>query len=215
MTKTSSIVFPILLCTALLFVGACGTAKQTGYLQNYQNLRPGKYVENYWSNSELVRKHQNSRLQLMSINTGKISDQPGVTVEDCKDWVKIGLLKGSKDDVDRVTLESPTRDAQALLEIAITEMTPGSAGGRMLAGEFGLGHAIVQIEGKIVDAQTKEEISLFSDLRRSSGMIGLQDISGDAGPSLVRQMLLEIGVDIMMEIKAEFNFEEIYFGNRT
>ena len=89
-------------------------------------------------------------------------------------------------------------------------MTPGSSSGRMIAGEFGLGHAVVQVEGKMTDAKTHDTIATFGDLRQSSGMIGLQDLAGDAGADLVRDMLEDIGADVMKEIQEDFHFEKIY-----
>ena len=96
--------------------------------------------------------------------------------------------------------------AQAKLEIAITEMTPGSAAGRMFAGELGLGHAWVQVEGRVVDIDLNEEVVAFSDRRRHSGAIGFRDIGGDAGPSLVREMLETIAAELVQELRETFRF---------
>ena len=64
----------------------------------------------------------------------------------------------------------------ARLELAITEMTPGSSSVRLWAGEFGAGHAFVQVEGQVLYVESGTELATFCDRRRASGAAGLKDV---------------------------------------
>jgi hypothetical protein len=86
--------------------------------------------------------------------------------------------------------------------MAITYLTPGNATARILAAELGAGHAFVQVEGKLTDAKTGEEIARFADRRRDSGSIGFEDVGGDAGPRLVERLLKGISADVVKELSA-------------
>ncbi len=194
---------PLLLAS---FLGGCATAKRTGYLQNYDKLDKGRYLENYWSRTPLIGKKKYSTIRVDAISIDRISDQKGLTAENCREWLRNALVNASSASGPHIVFGVGPDGAQAKLEIAITEMTPGSAAGRFFAGEFGMGHAWVQVEGRIVDIESKDELVAFSDRRRSSGAIGLRDIGGDAGPNLVREMLEEIAADLIKELNDSFSF---------
>jgi len=87
------------------------------------------------------------------------------------------------------------------LQLAITQMDPGSAVGRMIVGELGAGHAKIQVEGRL-ENNAGDIIMAFSDLRSNSGAIGLKDLGGDAGPQLVKDSLGELAEAIMAELKS-------------
>ncbi len=189
-----------------LFLGGCSPTIQTGYLRDYDKLHEGKYLTNYWSNTPLISKKKYSTIRLEPIAIDRISNQKGVTVEDCREWLRNALVKAASASGAPIVIEARPNGAQARLDIAITQMTPGSAAGRILAGELGMGHASVQVEGLIVDMKSREEVVAFSDRRFSSGAIGFRDIGGDAGPTLVREMLEQIAADIMQELNESFGY---------
>jgi hypothetical protein len=188
----------------VMLISCASTPKRTGYLSDYDKLTKGKYLDNYWINTSLATKYKSSKFLLSTISINKISDQKGVSAENCREWLRNSLIKtASSSGINFLIVEDSTK-AQVRLDIGITEMTPGSAGGRVFAGELGIGHAWVQVEGSVVDVASKESIALFSDRRRSSGAAGLKDVAGDSGPSLVRGMLENIGADIIKELKETF-----------
>ena len=80
----------------------------------------------------------------------------------------------------------------------------GSAAKRIWAGEFGAGHAKLQIEGKVVDTQSGEVIAAFAERRRSSGSLGAQDLKGDAGPHIIEHLVGLVSADINSELRASF-----------
>jgi hypothetical protein len=190
----------------VVLVGCATTAQKTGYLQSYDKLSKGKYLKNFWANNSYITKKEIKNINVEEINIDRIADQKGVKAEECKKWMQSALLKAVSSFDNRFPFSSPSSKAQWKLEIAITMISPGSAGGRMFAGELGMGHAWVQVEGRIFDVGQNEEVIAFSDFRRSSGVIGLRDIGGDAGPSLVREMLEEIASDIVKEFSGVFDF---------
>ena len=97
------------------------------------------------------------------------------------------------------TVEQPD-SATAKISLAITYLTPGSVAGRFWAAELGAGHAIVQVDGKVIDAVTGKEIACFEDRQRDSGAIGFEDLGGDAGPRMVKRMLESISVNFVKEL---------------
>lgn len=186
----------ILLLVGLLLGGCASTAIKTGYLGDYAKLQKGKYLENYWVNTSLIDKGKYSNIYVEKIDVSKIMNCAGVTTKEAQRWLQDALT-----NYDGLFVFKASPDVQAKLDIAITEMTPGDAGARMFAGELGMGHAWVQVEGKIEDIKSGKEIIVFSDRRRSSGAIGLRDIGGDVGPTLVREMLEQIAADLAAELK--------------
>ena len=46
----------------------------------------------------------------------------------------------------------------------------------------------------------------WSDRRRSSAAIGFRDLGGDSGPTLVREMLEQIAIDLERELRETFQF---------
>jgi hypothetical protein len=196
------VVVLLLMC---LVLGCASPAKRTGFLQDYSNLKRGKHLENFWLNSALVNQKRYTKIFIAPIDIERISDQRGLKAEDCGSWL-LKYLKNATGPLRKNFLLESSKDAQIKLEIAITEMTPGSAAGRMFAGEFGMGHAWVQVEGRGVDEETNALVFVFSDRRRASGAAGLADTAGDAGPGLVVSMLDRIAKDIVKELKEGFGF---------
>lgn len=201
-------IIAICIVAVTLFSGCASPIKRTGYLTNYDKMGEGKYLENYWVNKALISSHKYSKIYVSDIDISRIANQLGVTTNDCIRWLRNSLIDTARETGDHFIFAPEANIAQVKFEIAITEMTPGSAGGRMFAGELGMGHAWIQIEGRLTDAKNGEEIVVLSDRRRSSGAIGLRDIGGNVGPDLVREMLQQVGVDIIKELNESFYFKE-------
>ena len=200
------IAFFIVISSLLIVLAGCASpALKTGYLKDYTRLWKGEYLENYWENKALLNSKEYSKISVEAINIDRIKDEKGVTAEDCRRWLRNALLNATSSLRDNFIFDDTSSEAQARLEIAITEMTPGSAAGRIFAGELGMGHAWVQVEGRVVD-RNGEEVVAFRDRRRSSGAIGFADTGGDAGPGLVAGMLTNIANDLVQELKRSFGF---------
>ncbi len=199
--------FIVFLLLAIIFLGGCSSnVVNTGYHSNYAGFKTGVYVEKCSVNGSLLNKNNYSAIHILSLSTAAISNQEGVSVDDCVQWLKTYIASAAATKGVPVSFGSDNTTQPLVMEIAITEMTPGSAFGRMMAGEFGVGHAWVQVEGRITDEELDEIVFSFSDRRRSSDHIGLSDIGGNAGPGMVRKMLEEIANDMVNEIKLKFRF---------
>jgi hypothetical protein len=164
-------------------------------------LQSGSHLEKYWSDRATIESKDYATIGMAGIDVTRISDKSGVTAEQCEAWLKAALVANWGKLRSGTTFATEAGQMEAELRIAITEMTPGSAGGRIFAGEFGMGHAIVQVEGRMVDLTSGKDFVAFADRRRSSGAIGFEDVGGDAGPRLVRRMLEQIAADLVRELQ--------------
>jgi hypothetical protein len=170
--------------------------KASGYLPDYDRLVEGEYLEAYWVDAPRVERSSAPQILLGTISVDGIRDHKGVTVANCVDWLESDLKSG------RVISDS--QEAKYRLDLAITHMDPGSAAKRLLAGEFGAGHAQLQIEGKVIDVEKGEVVAMFAERRRSSGAIGIEDLAGDAGPHIIEHLVRLISTDVNSELLASF-----------
>lgn len=192
--------FYLLVFAGLLPLSGCAAADKSGFLPGYEKLHRGRYIENYRSSAALNRE----MLPGIYVDAvkGMIPDQPGFTMVEACGWLKNSALSHIRNAPGWHAVERP-EESKCKLVMAITYCTPGSAGGRMFAGEFGLGHAYVQVEGRIIDSAANRDLVSFTDRRRDSGFIGIEDIGGNAGPMLVRRMLDNIARDLVKEISED------------
>jgi len=184
---------------SIIIAGGCAsTPTDSGYLSNYSELQQGKYLEKQLAHTDGIKKTANPKIMLGSISVDKISDKKDVSVKDCVAWLTTGLEKEGM-------ISAKNSKAELRMDLAITDMSPGSAANRILAGELGAGHAHVQIEGRVVDIKSGKVLFSFADKQGSSGEIGLDDLGGDAGASLVEQMIVKISKNINKEIRLNFS----------
>jgi len=189
----SLIIFLLSACTSPL--------RQTGYLKNYKQLRPGKYLEQLWSDPERIAQGQYRKIVIGRIEA-RVVDTEKVTGEEACNWLRFAVL-GNTTLPEALVLGTQTGKI-AKLGLAITEMTPGSAFARIMAGELGAGHAWIQIEGRVTDDESGVLLVSFADRRRGSGAHGLRDLAGDSGPAMVREGIAAIGRAIRAELAREF-----------
>ncbi|MFQ5542522.1 MAG: hypothetical protein ACE5E2_06795, partial [Candidatus Binatia bacterium] len=90
------VLFITVLLLGLFLSGCASSAKRSGYLQDYAKLEKGKYLENYWSNTPLMAKKRYSTIRVEVIAIDRIADQKGVTVEDCRRWLRNALMVGRR-----------------------------------------------------------------------------------------------------------------------
>ena len=198
-TSRSAHAAAAVMSAALLW--GCATAVPSGYPTDFGHMPPGRHVERFWWDASAIAAQPIGDVVLSRVDVSRtIADQDGVTREQAAQWLRAALISGMSDTVLVVTPSGTT----ARVELAITELTTGSAITRVLVGELGAGHAFVQVEGRVFAASGDRPIAEFADRRRDSGAAGLQDSFGDAGPDLVREMLTEIGRDLQREMREAF-----------
>ncbi len=182
--------------SGFILTGHAAAPKPSGYLSDYDRLVEGEYLEAIWIDIAQIKRSDAPRILLGRITVDGIKGHKGVTVNDCVGWLKIDLLSGR--------IISDYQSAKYRLDLAITHMDPGSAAKRLLAGEFGAGHAQLQIEGKVVDLESDAVVASFAERRRSSGAIGIEDLAGDAGPHIIEHLVSLVSSDIKNELLASF-----------
>ena len=174
--------------------------KSSGYLSDYAHLVEGEYLEAYWIDMAAIERSKSPAIGLGKISAIGVKDHKGVTVDNCVTWLK--------SDLQGKLISASYTDARYKLDLAITHMDPGSAAKRIWAGEFGAGHAQLQIEGIVIDTESGEVVAEFAERRRSSGAIGIEDVGGDAGPHIIEHLVSLIAADANSELQASFTVRE-------
>lgn len=186
----------------ILLSSACThPPRPTGYLEDYKQLRPGKYLEQFWSDRDRIVQGQYKRIVMGRIEA-RVVDSAKVTGIQACSWLRSAVLRGDTSAEYLAFGAGPGKKAR--LDLAITEMTPGDAFARIMAGELGAGHAWVQVEGRVTDEETGVLLVSFADRRRGSGVIGFRDVAGDSGPSMLHEMIIAIGFGIRNELDRTF-----------
>jgi len=188
------VIFAVL--SGFMSVSHAASPKDSGYLSDYDRLVEGEYLEAYWIDMTRIEKSDAPSFLLAEISVSGIKDHKGVTVSDCVGWLRNDLMKN--------VVFSDSQAAKYRLDLAITHMDPGSRTKRLWAGEFGAGHAQLQIEGKVVDIESGEVIATFAERRRSSGALGAKDLAGDSGPHIIEHLVSLISADVNSELLATF-----------
>jgi hypothetical protein len=184
-----------------LFLSACATVEPRGYLENYDQLKSGRYIERFWSDPNKIAQGGYKIIVIGKIES-RVADSEKVTGAQACSWLRSAILRGAT-SVEYFPLEAGA-GKNARLDLAITEMTPGSAFGRTMWGEFGAGHAWVQVEGRVTDEESGVLLVSFADRRRGSGVIGFRDLAGDSGPAMLHEMITAIGFSIRSELDHTF-----------
>lgn len=192
------------LIAALLMasVSGCSTPRTGGIVGDPEKLTKGTYIDRSRADLEAIEAAGLSALSLGEIDVSRVADQAGITRKAGAQALRAGIV-GSNPTADLLTLEGSSGVGR--VEVAIIEMSTGSAFARVMAGEFGAGHAWVQVDARVTDPKSGRVLVSLSDRRRDSGAIGLRDAFGSAGPALVREMLKACGVGIRREL-------ELFFG---
>jgi hypothetical protein len=185
-------------------VGCAATPERFQFVRQEARLTAGRNVDLIWTDSERIARKTYLPLALGPISTRYVQDQKGITAAEAESHFRDAILQKAKEANLPLVVDGGEASAPARLELAITEMYPGGRVDRIMNGEFGAGHAWVQVEGRVVDAESGEELAAFADRRRSSAWIGLRDVFRNAGPVVVREMLEGIAGDIVSELDAKF-----------
>lgn len=170
--------------------------KPSGFLKDYSQLVEGEYLEAVWADMPAIQRSEAPEIMLGDIAMVGVSDGKDVSVTDCVSWLKRDILSGN--------IVSEQRDAPYRLELAITHLDPGSAAARILAGEFGAGHAQLQVEGRVLDVKNNHVVFRFAERRRSSGKIGLEDLDGKGAVHIFEHLAALVSSDVNNELLAAF-----------
>ena len=185
-----------------IFAAAACTSPpiRTGYLDNFNDLKGTDYLDGVWFDDSAVRNHHYVRVELVSVRAVGVSDQDHVTVADATEWLHEAVVQpGTTSTVLTDNRSGPA----ANLELVISELDPGSTVARFLAGEFGAGHAWVQVEGKLTDGDNGALVGTLVQRTRASGVAALRNSRGyDSGPGLVHDIIREIGRNIRGQLAA-------------
>jgi hypothetical protein len=185
----------------IALASGCSTGVQkTNFHSDYNRLHQGKYIKGFWAAPGLERQAV-SRIFVEPIDTSRMEPQEKVPATNAVFWLKNSIQDHLKTEPP-CGLATEVSESTAKLTVAITYLTPGSASGRRWAGELGAGHAIVQVEGKLIDSKTGNELADFAERRRDSGAVGFEDFASDASAVLIRRLLTNVGEDFVKELAA-------------
>jgi len=193
-----------IVCASLVSTLACSAPINTGYLDQQAVMQPGQFMDGVWCDDQIDQPPTYSQVRVVSVEARGIEDRKGVSTDDAVSWLREQLAQASDEsNDDDVLLTLPGEGPVASLELAITEMTPGSVAGRFWGGEFGAGHAFVQVEGKLTDASEGALLCELVQRARASGAVGFRDWGGDAGPAMVEEMLGLVAQALIQELRVK------------
>jgi len=190
------------MCALLLALAgfACSPARKTGYLDSYKGLETGQYVDKYWSDGTVG---QHARISVDLALYG-IEDRQGVTAKQAEAWLIEALIRQDTDQL--FLLGRKGGGGSARMEIALTRMSPGKRTARIWLGEFGVGGAEAQIEGRIIDNKTGHVIARFAHRERVSAPKSNEyaDVRADDGPNLVKRNVRTVADDLRQQLALEY-----------
>ena len=189
----------------ILLVSCTSTPMETDYARGELPRTPGRYVDGAWFDVSKITRLGFTGVELSSVEPFRVSDVKNIAVAEALSWLREGLTEGQ---VTNQILAGDKSGAVAELEVALTELDPGSTRTRFWAGEFGAGHAWIQVEGIIKEANTGSIVGRLVQRTRISGVFGLHNSRfRDSGPVLVRQMLLKAGRAFRSEVVTALSIE--------
>ena len=192
--------FLIMVCCISMLIFGCTTTRSSNVniLENNGTAKNGNYVDSLWINKDKIGKNASFKILLAEVNIDNISDEKGITKEECKNILSEMILNSPSNH--NILLEKdPSPDYR--MKLAITNMSPGDRASRAWAGELGFGHAIVELQAIITNGQNERVIEM-KDSHRNSGLIGIRDTFTDSGPQLVKELLQQTSEDILKELNA-------------
>src|ERR1044071_765618 len=84
--KVRAAPFLTLLSIFVLLQG-CATAKKSGFVDNLQQMKPGRRVERFRVNHGLLTPDTLAKIEIASIDTSKITDAPTIKAKEAADWL--------------------------------------------------------------------------------------------------------------------------------
>jgi hypothetical protein len=166
--------------------------------------RRGEHTKLVWLNKDIKSYKNPILIGLGIINTSYIRDKSQITASLSSETITVEYCIDALENSISLPLfgeiEKSFNDSAFKLDLAITEMSPGSQFIRWFA-ILGMGHAWVQIEAILSDVNGNSVVKLV-DRRRHSELRGVkQAFLGETGPNLVTKLINEISINIVSEIR--------------
>lgn len=179
---------------------ASSTPQKSGFLSGDEKLKAGKFLQEWWT-AGAIDKHTLSKIYIEPIDVTRIKDASEISVMFASNFLAqtVAFQIRAHSSFEVVSERS---SATATIALAITYMMPGSAGGREFGGEFGMGDAIVQMDGKVTDVGSGKEIAAFEHRRVDSASGGTEDLGGNSSQRLVRRSMDSICNRLTKELVA-------------
>jgi hypothetical protein len=187
------------------FVGCASPPIRSDYPQDQPPLKEGSYLDKVWFEEGALSADRYSEIRLELVRSIGVSDQTNITVAQAIQWLRQATIQPG---TDSLVLRSTGPGKAANLELVITELNPGSTAARFWAGEFGAGHAWVQVEGKLTDTNSHKLLGYFVERDRKSGVATFRNSRGeDSGPGLIHDIIEDIGKKVRREIGAVLHIQ--------
>lgn len=181
-------------------VGCASTPEQTGYLKNYNDLQAGEHVDGI----RVSPGFQISKYSAIMVHAATPLKHPirQAALDSYVGYLQREMIvqlqrSGYVAEVMDGGQGTPSPINALRCELAITELDPGSQAMRWFMGEFGAGHSVIQVEGRISDAQTDQELVTFVERRRGAAVF---DITGGDSQALIEQDLRETARMFVQEL---------------
>jgi hypothetical protein len=199
MTRAACVLFVIMSFSFSNLIGCASPPIRSDFAKDMPQLRKGSYIEKVWFDNGTLSSSNYSEVRLETVCGVGVSDQDNITVAEAVQWIKDSIVESGEDSV---VLRSTGEGASANLELVITELDPGSTAARFWAGEFGAGHAWVQVEGKLTDTTNHKLLGYFVERERKSGVATFRNARGyDSGPGLLHDMIEDICKKVRKEMR--------------
>ena len=76
---------------AVLIGCASPQPSSSGYLPDYARMKPTEHLEEYWADTQQIKKSVAPNISLGEVSAEDIHDKDNVTVADCLSWLRKGL----------------------------------------------------------------------------------------------------------------------------
>lgn len=185
--KIKSIAFCVGMSLSLF--SGCAGVMPSHFLENYDQLSPGKHLERVMISPDLSLKN-GLTIEMQKPIAERMEDNEIFPLARAQSYLAEVLEKRLKEvaALKVVTAKNeslPTDGRRLVLQTAITQLNPGSRLTRWFASELGAGHSYVQVEGKLIDSSTQKVLLQFADQRAGSAAGGF-DITGGSGEQMLK-----------------------------
>lgn len=189
-----------LLSVVLGFFSGCATTTEpTGFLRDSGTLRAGQRLDQVYTAPGFTPRHYST--VGVAVESPLMVAPRGLSIENLTAYLSREVVAhlqqtGLFSTVVPSSVQPPGAPGLRC-ELAITQLDPGSRALRWWFGEFGAGHAIVQVEGRCLDAQTTTLMLAFVEQRRGAAIF---DITGGNSQSLIEEDLRNIAHDFSQQL---------------
>ena len=200
-------IFKLLLVLSLILTPIAVFADQPHFLDNYDLMRPGSFVNKYYYDKRALFDKSYIVLTVKKIDTCYVKDSWGFNPNEASSQLKNQLMAAAeKNHIERFFDFEENAVPKAVLEIAITEQSSGNPIGRGLFPGLSFGQPYLRIEGRIKDAESNKLIATFSHFKVGRNIWLIRDIGQEGGMLTLRDIYRDAADDIMREIGNTFGF---------